>query len=607
MPHDKPLQLKMKFIHILCLSLSLTAGSIGGTIKAQTGNGYFLHTVAKGQSLYSIANTYHISVDDIVRLNPGSDKQIRAGETLKIPQSGNGSNAGKVVFHTIQSGETLYQLTVKYNVTAQAICEANPGLSASNFRTGQVVCIPAQESASVPTAKETAPQRKAEEQEWKEMHKVERKETIFSICQKYGITQDALIALNPDLKNGKLRRGTFLFIPYPESEKNKNGNLQASGPEPTNEELFRESQPVAQKMNVVKAAVLLPFTVKENGTDKSNPRMTEYYEGLLLAVDSLKRQGISFDLYTYNTQGSKQVMASILNKPVMKTMDIIFGPVAPENIPVATDFAKKNDIRLVIPFEPKVDQVFSTPQIYQVNTPQSYLYSEVYEHFIRQFSRCNVIFLDPANGDKEKADFITGLKNELRNSQVTFKQIQLGSAIDPDKVIGAMDTTRTNIFIPTSGRSSALTRLLPHLTLVRREHPGFDMHLFGYPEWQTYTQEHLASFYELDTYFYSSFYTNNLFPEAVRFTQSYRRWYSKDMANSYPKFGMLGFDTGYFFLKGLAQEGDGLENNLSKVKVVPIQTGFKFERVNNWGGFINRKVFFVHITKDFELIKLDFE
>ena len=43
------------------------------------------------------------------------------------------------------------------------------------------------------------------------------------------------------------------------------------------------------------------------------------------------------------------------------------------------------------------------------------------------------------------------------------------------------------------------------------------------------------------------------------------------------------------------------------VAVTPIQTGFKFERVNNWGGFINRKVFFVHFTKDFELIKLDFE
>ena len=597
----------MKLIHIICLSLSLTAGSLYGTIKAQTEDGYFLHTVAKGQSLYSIANTYHISVDDIVRLNPGSDRQIRAGQTLRIPQSDDSSNVGKVVFHTIQPGETLYQLTVKYNVTAQAICSANPGLSASNFRIGQVVCIPAQTSAPVQPAPVVEEKPKVEQQEWKEMHKVERKETIFSICQEYGITQEALIALNPELKNGKLKRGTFIFIPYPETEKSAKAASKQLQIEPSNEELFRESRPMAKKIGVIKAAVLLPFTIRENGTDKENSRMTEYYEGFLLAVDSLKRQGVSLDLYTYNTQGSKPVLSSILNKPEMKSMDIIFGPVAPTNIPPATDFAKKNNIRLVIPFEPKVDQVFNTPQIYQINTPQSYLYSEVYEHFLRKFNGCNVVFLDPANGDKEKADFITGLKNELRNSRVTFKQIQLGNVADPAKVIGAMDTTRTNIFIPTSGRSSALTRLLPHLTLVHKEHPNLDMHLFGYPEWQTYTQEHLASFYELDTYFYSSFYTNNLFPEAVHFTQSYRRWYSKDMANSYPKFGMLGFDTGYFFLKGLAQEGNRLEDNLNKVKVTPIQTGFKFERVNNWGGFINRKVFFVHITKDFELIKLDFE
>ena len=50
-----------------------------------------------------------------------------------------------------------------------------------------------------------------------------------------------------------------------------------------------------------------------------------------------------------------------------------------------------------------------------------------------------------------------------------------------------------------------------------------------------------------------------------------------------------------------------MEAKLNKVTVTPIQTGFKFERVNNWGGFINRKVFFVHFTKNYELIKLDFE
>ncbi len=596
----------MKLMHILCLSLILTVGSVGGTLKAQSENGYFLHTVTKGQSLYSIANTYCVNMDDIVRLNPGSDRQIRIGESLKIPLANDGSNKEKPTFHTIQPKETLYQLTVKYNVTAQKICEANPGLSASNFRAGQVVLIPAQEKEKADAAKSGTPAAEEEKKkEWKTMHKVERKETVFSICKQYGITENELIALNPGLKNGKLKRGTYLFIPYSQAEKNMEETAKKTVP--TNEELFRQSRPTSKNMNVIRAAVILPFTTNENGIMKDNPRMVEYYEGFLLAADSLKRQGVSLDIYTYDTEGSKTVMTSILNKPEMKNMNVIFGPVTPANIPLATDFAKKNGIRLVIPFEPKVDQVFNTPEIYQINTPQSYLYPEVYEHFIRKFNRYRVIFLDPANGDNEKADFISGLKSELRNNNITFEHIQLGGDIDTDKVIAAMDTTGQNIFIPISGRGSTLTRLLPHLTLVRKEHPEFDMHLFGYPEWQTYTQEHLASFYELDTYFYSSFYTNNLFPEAVKFTQEYRRWYSKDMMNSYPKYGMLGFDTGYFFLKGLTQEGEKFEDNLSKMKVTPIQTGFKFERVSNWGGFINKKVFFVHITNDFELIKLDFE
>lgn len=56
-----------------------------------------------------------------------------------------------------------------------------------------------------------------------------------------------------------------------------------------------------------------------------------------------------------------------------------------------------------------------------------------------------------------------------------------------------------------------------------------------------------------------------------------RKWYGKEMDERYPKFGMLGFDTGYFFLKGLSRYGSGFEKNLDKMDLVPIQTGFKFQ------------------------------
>lgn len=592
----------MKLIHTICLSLALSFGSI---ITAQAQSGYFLHTVTKGQSLYSISTMYNVTMEDLIRLNPGCEKQIRAGESLKIPQADSGSNQGKPTFHTIQAGETLYQLTLKYNVTVQAICTANPGLSASNFRIGQVISIPAQ--TAIQPAKENLSETAAQtssgkKTDWRDMHKVERKETIFSISRQYGISEEELIAANPELKKGKLKRGSFLFIPYPASKQPAKEPEKTPARIPSNEELFAQNKQSLKKIQNIKAAVLLPFTEGKNRDEQM--RMVEYYEGFLMAVDSLKRQGVSVNLYTYDTKGKSDVTQSILAKEEMKNMDIIFGPAHAANVKTLAEFAEKNQTRVVVPFSPEVEQVFKNPYIYQVNTPQSYLYSEVYEHFLRKFSKANIMFLDAGTGQNEKAEFIKGMKNELKTNQVAYKHI---SNSDTLKILAAIDSTRENIFIPTSGKDLSLTRLIPQLTQIRRSYPNVDLHLFGYPEWQTYTQDYLASFYELDTYFYSSFYTNNLFPAAVRFTQEYRRWYSKDMANIFPKYGMLGFDTGYFFLKGLAQEGSQLENNLNRVQVTPIQTGFKFERVNNWGGFINRKVFFVHLTKDFELIKLDFE
>lgn len=286
-------------------------------------------------------------------------------------------------------------------------------------------------------------------------------------------------------------------------------------------------------------------------------------------------------------------------------MDIIFGPLHQQQVKPLADFAQKNDIRLVVPFTSKDNNVFRNPSIYQINTPQSYLYSEVYDHFVRQFPNANVIFIEASTGTKDKVEFIKGLKDELKNRSIPMKSLKEDATVESLKTV--LRTDRENIFIPTSGNNMTLIKILPQLTLLVRDNPESNIHLFGYPEWQTYTKDHLEAFFELDTYFYSSFYTNNLLPAAINFTKSYRRWYGKEMDERYPKFGMLGFDTGYFFLKGLSCYGSELEKNMQRMDLVPIQTGFKFQRVNNWGGFINKKVFFVHFTKNYELVKLDYD
>lgn len=599
----------MKKINRLLICTLLVAGSCFAQVQAQENVTYFLHTIEKGQSLYSIASMYGITRADIVRLNPGSDEKIYAGETLRIPQSTDNSQAP--TFHTIAQGETLYALTRRYHTTAKAICDANPGLSAANFRIGQVICIPVADknvdndaNAKTP-AQTTGAQSNVQtpvESPCRDMHKVKRRETVYSISREYGITEAELIAANPEIKDKeKLKRGSWLCIPYPQTKQQTESQKQPSHI-PTDAELFQANAEKPQRIKTIRAAVVLPFY---QVAQSEAARMIEYYEGFLMAVDSLKRTGTSIDLYTYNSGSEESSLTPILSKPEMKQMDIIFGPLYQSHIRPLADFAQKNDIRLVIPFTSKDNTVFRNPNVYQINTPQSYLYSEVYDHFLRQFAQANVIFIDASQGTRDKVEFIKGLKEELRRKGITYTSLPEDAT--PESFKAVLATGRENVFIPTSGANVTLINLLPKLTLLVREAPEQSIHLFGYPEWQTYTKDHLDAFFELDTYFYSSFYTNNLLPAAIRFTKNYQKWYGKDMDERYPKFGMLGFDTGYFFLKGLSSYGSEFEKDIQQLDLIPIQTGFKFQRVNNWGGFINRKVFFVHFTKNFELIKLDFD
>ena len=601
----------MKLVQVIYLATALSVAPVG-TMMAQTISGHFIHTVTKGQSLYSISSMYNVPIADIVKANPGSDKRINVGQVLKIPQT---NVENQVIFHTIQPGETLYKLSVRHGVSVERICRANPGLSADNFRIGQVIAIPPKvkstENASDASSQSSPKQEVKNEEPLKpkcrDMHKIKRKETVYSISRMYNITEEELIAANPEIKGEKLKRGKFLCIPYSKKETAQSTNKVEPNADSTltDAQLFAKNKKEVRKISTIKAAIVLPFNTDGTGTRDEQVRMVEYYEGFLMAVDSLKRKGVSVDLYTYDSGKTTASINSVLNKPEMKNMDIIFGPAHSDQVQAMADFAQKNQIRLVVPFSQK-NEVFNNPYVFQINTMQSYLYSEVYEHFIRKFPNVHVVFLDAETGHNDKDEFIKGLKNELQNKNISFKELK-GEAINPEGMKLVVDSLRENVIIPTSGKSVVLTKVLPQLIITGREHPNYNMKLFGYPEWQTYTDDYLSSFFELDTYFYSSFYTNNLFPAAIQFTQAYRKWFSKDMANTMPKYGMLGFDTAFFFLQGLSLYGSNFEDSMNQMQVTPIQTGFKFERVNNWGGFINRKVFFVNFTKNYELIKLEFE
>ena len=579
---------------------------------------YFMHTVTQGQGLYSISRMYGVTEDEIIRLNPGSEKVIRAGEQLKIP-SKKTTASGK--FHTIQKGETLYRLSVENRISVKELCDANPGLSVENFKIGQVITIPAPSdedplASTLEQAGDDTPQEikvavqtiQADTATIKTTHVVKKRETIFRITRTYGITQEEFLEANPEYKYNKLKQGAVVKIPFSRDEiaqrkkriNDAHDRMQAI----SDSALFSmNDRKEVDNDGSLTAALILPFSL-DDSTTTLQKQMIEFYQGMLLALDRLKEENISVNLKVFDSQGEDKSLTPLLESGQLDDVDIIFGPRWTNQITEAARWSTAHQVPLVLPMNAGADDVFNNPYVFQLNTPQSYFNQEIYNHFLEQFPDPNVIILDA--DEYRRNDFIDGLKTVLNDHKIPYSTIMVDTAYQ-----ALMDTLvpyRQNILIINSPSSGPLNTVLPVLQLITRlKAPEIETHLFGYPEYQIYAADHLDELYEVDTWFYSWFYTNNMLKESVDFNNRFRRSFSRQMMVSYPSFASYGYDTSYYFLKGLAVFGKDFENHLNDLSTDPVQMGFKFERVNNWGGFINRKVFFVHFSNNYKVEKIDFD
>lgn len=612
---------------ILCLALS-------SPILAQE-SGYTLHTVQQGQGLYSISRLYGVTEADIIALNPGSDQVIKTGQQLRIPTN----NASAPKSHTVQAGETLYSLAKSYGTTVDAILNANPGVRESGLKAGQSLLIPTSGMIQTDGEKGTVGEKVQTAARQPEMmtHTVTKKETIYKISKKYGISQSELIAANPQLKYEKLKTGDILNIPQTEvrdkdSRKKKKDRNQAeeetvpsiyvkeNTPEPQTIDmaaLFAE--PAADRADAfvqevekpesksLEVALIMPFEL-DNGQTQNQRKMVEFYQGMLLAIDKQKQAGKSISLHVYDTGSGNKSISSILARDEMANMDIIFGPKYERHVAEAAVFARENQIPLVLPLNSEDEALSSNRYVYQLTTPQSYMVQEVVKSLLKKYRQPQFIFISTDNS--QGSELVSQLRSELdrtRNSYVNFRM-----DFDVDSIayslIDTLSATRPNIFVLNNSTGGELGSVLPVLQLVTREKDAaIETHLLGYPEYQAYAYDHMDELFEVDTWFYSWFYMNNRQRETVLFDSDFRHAFSRQLMQSYPNYAAYGYDTALFFLNNLQKHGDRLPENFGYFRFEPIQMGFRFQRSGLTGAYVNHNVFLIHLSDEYKIRKEQIE
>lgn len=197
-------------IFLLTMSLSLFAyqtDSIAQTASQQ-------HTVQSGETLFSIARDYNLTVGDIRRWNNLESDNLSTGQVLRIAPP----VADNQITHTVQQGETMFAISRRYSVTIAEIQQWNE-LRSTNLEIGQDLIIFQQDEEQRP---ETPPPAEAEEQRQSIVRQseiptsntyyiVRSGDTLTRIAGEHNMTVSELRQLN-NLEDDMLRIGQQLTV-----------------------------------------------------------------------------------------------------------------------------------------------------------------------------------------------------------------------------------------------------------------------------------------------------------------------------------------------------------------------------------------------------------
>lgn len=336
--------------------------------------------------------------------------------------------------------------------------------------------------------------------------------------------------------------------------------------------------------STIRVGVMLPFQ-SQNGV--TAPRAIDFYRGLLMAMDSLRKDGYSFRVYTYNTAVTP--MSGILRDTIIRHLDIVFGPDNNQYLQELSDYTAPQGTKVIDVFSPSCKTLYSNPHFCLAYAPSEMQSVFAANLFVLHFGqgKTDIIVVDTK---KETHPFVIAMKKTARKVRFLahdFTDAQLESRLTK---------SRPQFILISSEDAESAIPVLKRIASFRLAHPEYELHVLGYPEWIFRGSIDSSLFHKADTYIYTSFYNNVQSQRNQKFATRFSLQFGRPMESSRPVMAMMGFDCGYYLLKALCRYGRSWSGQ--EVYAAPLQNGYRFRYQGNSAGLANEYTQFVHYKTD---------
>ena len=543
-------------------------------------SGLTVHEVKQGETLFGISKEYNVDVKDVQKLNPGIEKNgVKAGKSLIMPSTSRylaqkNSNTQYRV-HRVQKNETVFSISQKYRVSATELIQKND--LKSGLVEGQYIALPPEQKMAMQTKQNT---QSATRKSKNVAHTVKHGETMFGICKTYKVSENDLVKANPELKNG-LKAGRIVFIPRIEEKSSTWACGNAAGDSVSESADNIANQYITHGENKATIAIVLPYELKDGKIDKNTDKFLEFYEGALLAVEKLKKEGVDIKISVYNSGKTEDDINKLINKGVLADADIIVGPAYKAQFKPLGDYALSNNIKLVIPFSTRTEEVRTNPNMFLVNTPQAQTAENVAQLFVNKFKDKKIIIVRFNNEEyNDQAAIGDSIASVLKQNAIAFDDVKFTTTEDLNTYI---NEGAEHLFIATTTNQMALSDFLPSVNAIAKKE---NVEIFGFHEWNKY-QSLSKDLYVANTYFASTFDIDFEKYTPKKFIKDYRKYFGQEPGNTQPMYGALGHDITLYFCNAVALFGRNFESHRDELYTIPVQSKFKFERLNISGGYYN--------------------
>lgn len=579
----------MSRVFILLLTVFMISCKSQSQITAPTekidGKSYYMHTVEKGQTLYSISKLYNCDLNKILEANPGTDSGIKEGQVLKIPagQTAEGNvlrrtiDGKEYVVHTVQRKETLFSIARQYNIDVNRIVEANPE-KGDKIRKGDELLIPTGKAVTTQTASGKMTQ-----------HTVRKGETLYSISKQYAVTVEAVQQANPAVTEN-LKEGQVLNIPTRALPNDHSGLPEPPGTQPTE----RPDAPISiiggGKKSQYQISIMLPFYLDApDSTLSDRERLfrdasVHLYRGIQLAADSLEKKGFAARFVVNDVIDSKASIKHATEDVRNQSSDLIIGPAYKEGITEMTTLSNKTGAHIVVPF-PLTNKALLNSQNISKACPSSATVWEFMGRFIAgRHAKDNVILVH--SSDIEDARQVQVFSQAFLNTKKDSVKLAKTTAA----ISGLLSASQQNIVVvPTSDRK-LVTAVFDHLK-------NTNAIVYGTDEWETLDAITAEQRNKYHVRFPKTIYLDYGNETDQEWIEAFRKRFKTEPST----FAVLGYDLMLYYGEALQNYGRDFPNYFRDIQAEGlIGAGFDYFKTGSESGFENRHCIVLE-TEDFEL------